>query len=154
MSHSRSVVDDLKDKVRPSVDIDHKLRQRRWVMGKMPDVQNLSEQFDEPDTFWECSFCCKELTTIRALTAYVDVKHQGQLLLYDCKLCKFRTGEASLLQVHEAEIHNMSSKAIKSAATTPDAGAINCLVHSQKRYQPIVGLNRPMLLGIGRGQCR
>ena len=38
--------------VRPSVDSDRKLRQRRWVMGKRPDVQNLSEQFDEPDTFW------------------------------------------------------------------------------------------------------
>ena len=94
--------------VRHSADGDHNFRQQQWIMGKIPDVQNISEQFDEPDTFWECALCCKELTTIVALAAHVDVMHQGKLLLYDCKLCKFQTGEARLLQEQEAETHNMA----------------------------------------------
>ena len=42
------------------------LGNRRWIMGKRPDVQCLSEQFDEPNTFWKCAFCFKELDTLVA----------------------------------------------------------------------------------------
>ena len=62
-------------KVRRSANAERGLGKRKWIMGKRPDVRTLSKQFDGPDTFWGCSYCYKELDTLVALTAHVDVVH-------------------------------------------------------------------------------
>ena len=71
---------------------------RRWTTGKRPDVQYLSEQSDEPKTFWRCSFRLEDLGTLVALTAYVNKMHLDKIILYDCGTCDFCTAGLTLLQ--------------------------------------------------------
>ena len=89
---------------------------RRWTTGKRPDVQCLSEQCDEPKTFWRCSFRLEDLGTLVALTAHVNKMHLDKIILYDCGTCDFRTEGLTLLQDQRARVHNMGTKPARSAA--------------------------------------